>query len=121
MVITDKPIVMVSSWCPRKGGIATFAEEALEFIRKRDPDWPAFVISHTDGRGDNVFPVLDPTKPDWHEPVVEKIRELDPYVVHFQHEYGLYDYVDENGVSDNNERFLRLVDALHDITHINFF
>ncbi len=54
-----KPIVMVSSWPPRKCGIGTFAEEALEFIRAREPDRPAYVVCHTDGRGENVFPLID--------------------------------------------------------------
>jgi len=109
-----KPLVMVSSWPPRKCGIATFAEEALEFIRKRDPDRPAYVVSHTDGRGPDVFPLIDISRADWHEPVARKIRELDPYAVHLQHEYGLYDHVDAQGRSDMNAGFLRLLEALHD-------
>jgi len=111
----DGSIVMVSSWYPRKGGIATFAEEALEFLRKRAPGRAAYVVSHLDGEGDNVFPIIDTTRPDWHVPVAEKIREMDPYVVHLQHEYGLYNHMDENGVSDNNERFLKLLESLQGI------
>jgi len=110
-----KPIVMLSSWPPRKCGIATFAEEATEFVQKRDPERPIFVVSHLDGRGKNVFPIIDLRRPDWYVPVAEQIRSLDPYVVHIQHEYGLYNYVDETGKSDLNQGFLRLLESIGDI------
>jgi glycosyltransferase involved in cell wall biosynthesis len=111
-VFNKKPVVMVSSWPPRKCGIGTFAEEAMEFIQKQEPDRPTYVVSHTDGRGSNVFPVIDMDSADWHVPVVEKIKELDPYVVHLQHEYGLYEHLDEDGVSDHNAGFIRLMEGL---------
>jgi glycosyltransferase involved in cell wall biosynthesis len=107
-----QPIIMVSSWPPRKCGIATFAEEAVEFIRKRFPDRKVYVISHLDGKGDDVFPIIDTTKSNWDEIVAKKILQLDPYVVHIQHEYGLYRYVDKKGRDDKNRRFLRLLDRL---------
>ena len=110
-----KPIVMVSSWPPRKCGIGTFAAEAAEFLQKRDPQRPFYVISHTDGKGDNVFPLIDINRPDWYIPAKERIEELDPYVVHLQHEYGLYNYVDDRGVADNNSGFLRLMESLKGI------
>jgi glycosyltransferase involved in cell wall biosynthesis len=107
-----KPIVMVSSWPPRKCGIGTFAEEAAEFVRKREPNRPLYVVSHTDGRGEGVFPLIDTSRPDWHEPVAAKIAELDPYAVHLQHEYGLYNHTRGDGSSDNNAGFIRLLQAL---------
>jgi len=109
---------MVSSWPPRKCGIATFAEEALEFIVKREPDRPAYVISHTDGAGDNVFPIIDISRPDWYVPVAEKIRELDPYAVHLQHEYGLYNHVSPAGESDLNDGFIRLLESIEAVPTI---
>lgn len=111
----EPAIVMVSSWPPRKCGIATFAQEALEFIQKREPDRPTYVICHTDGEGNNVFPIIDMSRADWYLPVHDKIRELDPYVVHLQHEYGLYDYVDPRGRSDLNRGFLKLLGLLRDV------
>jgi 1,2-diacylglycerol 3-alpha-glucosyltransferase len=108
------PIVMVSSWPPRKCGIATFAEEALEFVAAHDPDRPPCVVCHTDGRGTNVSPIIDLHRPDWYAPVVARIRELDPYCVHIQHEYGLYNHVGDDGESDNNAGFLRMLELLHD-------
>jgi len=103
---------MISSWPPRKCGIGTFAEEAMEFIRGHEPERPTWVISHTDGEGENVFPLIDMSRADWHVPVIEKVRELHPYAVHIQHEYGLYDYVDRSGTTDGNRRFLWLLNEL---------
>ncbi len=109
-----KPIVIVSSYPPRLCGIATFAEEAREFIQKANPDREVLVISHTDGRGDGVFPIIDMSRRDWWRPVAEKIRALDPWVVHLEHEYGLYEYRDDRSVGDNNEGFLTLLEAIDD-------
>ncbi len=107
-----KPIVMVSSWPPRLCGIATFAEEAREFIQKHNPGRDVLVISHTDGAGDGVFPLIDMARPDWWKPVVRKIEALDPYAVHIEHEYGLYEYHDDRGKGDGNVGFLALLGAI---------
>ena len=107
-----KPIVMISSYPPRLCGIATFAEEAREFIQRAYPDRPVYVISHTDGGGEGVFPVIDMSSLRWWKDVAAKVRELDPYAVHIEHEYGLYEYVDERGQGDKNEGFLALLDAI---------
>jgi glycosyltransferase involved in cell wall biosynthesis len=109
-----RPIVMISSWPPRLCGIATFAEEALESIRKADPTRPAYVISHTDGRGEFVKPVIDMGREDWYVPVIEMIKELDPEVIHIEHEYGLYNYVNDKGEGDGNRGFLKMLDLLGD-------
>ncbi|NMC74790.1 MAG: hypothetical protein GYA56_10620, partial [Geobacteraceae bacterium] len=76
--MTDKPIVMVSSYPPRLCGIGTFFEEAREFIGKANPDREVLVISHTDGAGEGVFPIIDTTRGDWWAPVARKIEKLDP-------------------------------------------
>ena len=107
-----KPIVMVSSYPPRLCGIGTFSEEAREFIQRSDPGRDVFVISHTDGRGEGVFPLIDMSRQDWWRPVAEKIEELDPYAVHLEHEYGLYEYRDNRGIGDGNEGFLTLLEAI---------
>jgi glycosyltransferase involved in cell wall biosynthesis len=103
---------MISSWPPRLCGIATFAEEALEFIRKADPTRPAYVISHTDGKGEFVKPIIDMSREDWYVPVVETIKELDPEVIHIEHEYGLYNYINDKGEGDGNRGFLNMLDLL---------
>jgi 1,2-diacylglycerol 3-alpha-glucosyltransferase len=53
------PIVMISSYPPRLCGIGTFCEEAREFIIKANPNRTVHVISHTDGEGENVHPLID--------------------------------------------------------------
>lgn len=107
------PVVMISSYPPRLCGIATFCEEAREFLQKRFPDRDVLVISHTDGEGDGVFPIMAPDSgPEWWRPVADKVEALNPYAVHIQHEYGLYEWRDETGRGDNNDGFLKLLDAL---------
>jgi len=110
--MSDSPIVMISSYPPRLCGIATFVEEAREFVARGNPHREVLVISHTDGEGDGVFPLIDPSRRDWWKPVTEKVRELGPYAVHIQHEYGLYEHVDERGLGDRNAGFLELLDAI---------
>jgi glycosyltransferase involved in cell wall biosynthesis len=110
--MSEAPIVIISSYPPRLCGIATFAEEAREFIQKRHPEREVLVISHTDGAGDGVVPLTDMSRPDWWKPVVEKVAELKPYAVHIEHEYGLYEYRDAEGNGDNNRGFRELLTAL---------
>ncbi|OPY61712.1 MAG: Glycosyl transferases group 1 [Syntrophorhabdaceae bacterium PtaU1.Bin034] len=107
-----KPIVMISSYPPRLCGIATFCEEAREFIQKANPDREVVVISHTDGAGEGVFPIIDMTRSDWWKPVADKVQELDPYVVHIEHEYGLYEYRDPREMGDRNAGFVNLLEAI---------
>jgi len=111
----QSPVVMVSSYPPRLCGIGTFCEEAREFIQKHNSGREVLVVSHTDGEGEGVFPMIDMTRRDWWRPVAEKIHSLDPYVVHIEHEYGLYEYRDERGAGDGNEGLLNLLEALDDV------
>jgi len=110
--MAQAPIVMISSYPPRLCGIGTFCEEAREFIRQRHPEREVLVISHTDGRGDGVIPIMDLSQREWWRPVVEEMRRLSPYAVHVEHEYGLYEYRDKAGVGDANQGFLDLLSAL---------
>jgi len=112
--MSNQPIVMISSYPPRLCGIATFTEEAREFIQKANPDKDVLVISHTDGEGEGVFPLIEINRYDWYEKVAKKINELNPYVIHLEHEYGLYEYRDKRGIGDRNEGFLKLLEAIDD-------
>jgi glycosyltransferase involved in cell wall biosynthesis len=112
------PIVMISSYPPRLCGIATFCEEAREFVQKHNSDRDVLVISHTDGDGEGVIPLIDMSRRDWWRPVAEKIHEIEPYAVHIEHEYGLYEYIDERHQGDSNEGFLDLLEALGDVPTI---
>ena len=113
-ICSKAPIVMISSYPPRLCGIATFCEEAREFIQKNNPDREVLVISHTDGKGEGVFPLIDQGSRKWWKPVAEKIAKLDPHAIHIQHEYGLYEYHDERGIGDKNRGFLELLSAIND-------
>ncbi len=112
------PIVTISSYPPRLCGIGTFAEEAREFIQKANPDRQVLVISHTDGQGEGVFPIIDMSQRDWWKTVARKISELHPYAVHLEHEYGLYEYYDSRGQGDGNDGFLDLLDAINEFPTI---
>lgn len=113
-IMPRQPIVLISSYPPRLCGIATFVEEAREFIQKANPKKEVVVISHTDGEGKGVYPIINMKKSDWWKPVADKIEKLDPYAVHIEHEYGLYEYVDERGIGDGNAGFLALLEAISD-------
>jgi len=108
------PIVLISSYPPRLCGIATFCEEAREFIQKHNPDREVLVIAHTDAQGEGVFPIVDMSNRKWWRAVADKLRELHPHAVHIQHEYGLYEYLDDRGRGDHNEGFLDLLDAINE-------
>jgi len=110
-----RPLAVISSWPPRPCGIATFAEEALEFVRREMPERPIHVICHTDGRGENVHPIIDLNRADWYQPVVALLRELHPYAVHIEHEYGLYNHVDARGQGDMNAGFVDLLESIRDL------
>lgn len=118
-----QPLVMVSSFPPRLCGIGTFAEEALEFIHKAIPERPVVVVTHTDGgdgthSGYEFYPIIDLSRPDWYVAVADKLHELDPYAVHIQHEYGLYNYVDPDGHGDFNAGFVKLLEEIRDLPTI---
>jgi len=110
--MSEAPIVMISSYPPRLCGIGTFAEEAREFIQQRHPEREVLVISHCDGMGEGVAPIMDISQPDWWRPVAARVAELDPYVVHIEHEYGLYRYGDGGSSGDINRGFRSLLEAL---------
>lgn len=109
-----QPVVLISSYAPRLCGIATFTEEAREFLQKIYPVRDVLVISHIDGIGEGVFPLIDINNRYWWKPVVKQIKKLNPYVIHIEHEYGLYEYVDERGLGDGNQGFLEFLDAISD-------
>ena len=109
-----KPIVLISSYYPRLCGIATFCEEAREFIQKEFPEREVLVISHKDGSGEGVYPIIDTSNRFWWKPVAEKIKKLSPYVVHIEHEYGLYEHVDNRGIRDNNQGFIEFLGSINE-------
>ena len=113
-MIRGKPIVLISSYYPRFCGIATFCEEAREFIQKEYPEREVLVISHTDGLGEGVFPIIDTSHRFWWKPVAKQIKKLSPYVVHIEHEYGLYEHVDNRGIGDRNQGFIEFLGSINE-------
>ena len=109
-----RPIVLISSYYPRLCGIATFCEEAREFIQKEYPEREVLVISHTDGEGEGVFPIIDTSNRFWWKPVAKQIKKLSPYVVHIQHEYGLYEHIDKRGIGDRNQGFIEFLGSINE-------
>ncbi|OIN97867.1 hypothetical protein COY52_07040 [Candidatus Desantisbacteria bacterium CG_4_10_14_0_8_um_filter_48_22] len=103
--------MIISSYPPRFCGIATFVEEAVEFMKKARPDTKIEIISHTDGAGEGVHPVIDLKDKRWYAGVAEKIRRLNPDAIHIEHEYGLYNY---QGRDPRNREFIRLLDLIKD-------
>jgi glycosyltransferase involved in cell wall biosynthesis len=110
----SKPIILISSYYPRLCGIATFCEEAREFIQKEYPERDVLVISHTDGSGEGVFPMIDTSRRFWWKSVAKKIKKLSPYVVHIQHEYGLYEHIDKRGIGDRNQGFIEFLGSINE-------
>lgn len=108
-----EPIVLVSSYPPRLCGVAAFCHEAREFIRKHNPDREVLVISHADGRGEGVIPILDPGRERWWEVVAEKLDELKPYAVHVEHDVHLYAHANGDGQADPGEGFIQLLQAIN--------
>jgi len=112
--MSGKPIVLISSYYPRLCGIATFCEEAREFIQKEYPEREVLIISHTDGSGEGVFPIIDTSNRFWWRPIAKKIKRLSPYVVHIQHEYSLYEHVDNRGIGDRNQGFIEFLGSINE-------
>lgn len=110
----NKPIVLISSYYPRLCGIATFCEEAREFIQKANPKRDVLVISHTDETGEGVYPIIDISNRFWWKAEAKKIKELSPYVVHIEHEYGLYEYIDNRNIGDRNQGFIEFLGSINE-------
>lgn len=110
--MSSAPLLLIAPYPPHLSAVAAFAEEAREFLARARPDREALVISHAEGRGDGVFPLIDLSRRSWWKPVVAKIAQLRPDVIHIQHDYPLYDYRDERGHSDGNAGFLTLLEQL---------
>jgi len=87
-------VCMVTAYPPRVGGIATYASELIHAIKRYGHT--VEIISHPDAEvgghenQKNVYGLMDIQRAGWERIVFKKIQELQPDVVHIQHEYGLY-------------------------------
>jgi glycosyltransferase involved in cell wall biosynthesis len=97
--VSNLTICMVTPYPPRFGGIATYADELIHAIKSYGHT--VYVICNPDvsdgghGGQEGVFPAMDVEKIGWHNDVFKAIKNVDPDVVHIQHEYGLYDIDDK--------------------------
>ncbi|MBI5060729.1 MAG: glycosyltransferase [Candidatus Aenigmarchaeota archaeon] len=99
-------IAWISSYYPRACGIATYSAEYVKELRRFEND--ITVISHTDAKPRyDVIPIIDDEDEKWHLKVYDAIKEIKPDVVHFQHEYGLYECK-----GDKNQRLIELLGLL---------
>jgi len=95
-------VCMVTAYPPRVGGIATYASELIRAIKRYDH--VIEVICHPDvevgghENQKNVYGLMDIERAGWERIVFKKIQDLQPDVVHIQHEYGLYATEGDYGV-----------------------
>lgn len=98
-------IAMVTSWLPRWCGIAFYSENLVQALRRAGAE--VHIVCHTDGGRpgeDQIHPVLDQASPTWYWPLLRAVEEIDPDVVHIQHEFGLFTYFQRPGVYDFEPR-----------------
>ena len=90
-------IAWLSSWPPRACGIATYSNELVSALRSEGNE--VHIVCHPDGGADgekNIYPVIDISRHGWDEDVYEAVKQIEPDVVHIQHEYGLYNTNKDN-------------------------
>ena len=98
-IIPNLTLCMVTPYPPRFGGIATYADELIHAIKSYN--YTVYVICNPDVSNgghdgqEGVYPAMDVEKIGWHKDVFKAIKNVNPDVVHIQHEYGLYDIDDK--------------------------
>lgn len=107
-----KKVVWISSYLPRSCGIAYYSSDYIhsikEYAKKHNKNISFRIISHTDAKKAD-YPIIDLTDRNWIDKVFNKIKKIDPQVVHIQHEYGLYETY-----ADTNKKLLELLKKLKD-------
>jgi 1,2-diacylglycerol 3-alpha-glucosyltransferase len=109
-------ICMVTPFLPRHDGIATYSAELISAIEQYGHT--VYVISHPDldvgghEHQKHVFGLMDIQKKGWERDVFKKIQELQPDVVHIQHEYGLYATEGDYGIPIFDLMFLLCISRI---------
>jgi len=103
-----KKVVWISSYLPRKCGIAFYSQHYIsaikKYAKKTNKKISFKIISHTDAKLSD-YPIINNKKDKkWHYKVLKVIKKEKPDVVHIQHEYGLYE-TDH----DVNQRVIQLI------------
>lgn len=84
-------IAWISSWPPRHCGIATYSVDLTTALEAMGHE--IHIICHTDGRpkkGENIYPIINTEDCLWNEVLYQTVENINPDVVHIQHEYALY-------------------------------
>lgn len=102
-----KKVVWISSYLPRKCGIAFYSSHyisALKKYAKKIRKKVSFkIIAHIDAKLAD-YPIIDIKDRKWHFKVLKAVKKEKPDVVHIQHEYGLYETYE-----DRNKRVIELI------------
>ncbi len=81
-------VCFISTYPPIECGIATYTSYLSRRIKELNNE--VYIISHTGGSGEKVFPVFDSSDPGLAEKAFDALIKFSPDIVHIQHEYGLF-------------------------------
>lgn len=102
-------VALVTSWPTRWCGIATYSLELsralksmgldLRIICHRDEPDPHLLglMKEEHAAPERLHPVIDQLDPGWYLSLQECVREVEPDVIHVQHEFGLYSLMTREG------------------------
>ena len=91
-------IAMISTYPPIECGIATYAENLCEALKREKKE--TLVLSQYGASGEKVFPVFNPLDDNIAAEIFVVAAKLTPDVIHIQHEFGLYGF--QQGVQIND-------------------
>jgi len=82
-------VAVVSSWFPRKCGIAVYSFDLAKGLKRKNIDIE--IICHTGvDPSSHIHPVLNMKYSNWPDELFLELKKISPDVVHIEHEYGLY-------------------------------
>lgn len=85
----DLKILMVSTeYPPMQGGVGRYTHNLVKSLRSNNLD--VIVVSSSDGSGD--YNGISPYNKDNSDLLLKLVKEIEPDIVHVQHEFGLYGF-----------------------------
>jgi glycosyltransferase involved in cell wall biosynthesis len=88
-LVSDIKILMVcTEYPPMQGGVGRYTHNLVKSLRSNSID--VIVVSGSDGSGDCKG--ISPNNKDNSELLLKLVREIEPDIVHVQHEFGLYGF-----------------------------
>ena len=73
---------------PMQGGVGRYTHNLVKSLRSNSID--ILVVSSSDGSGE--YKGISPNNFNNSELLLKFVKEIEPNIVHIQHEFGLYDY-----------------------------